>query len=156
MRECHSRERSKSKKINKKINPNKKHHQNPPTTWKIQKAWSSSLVFVESRTGETTKPWVSSTDVTEDSDWEEGKPTLLKLKNMSHGQGCRSSSRRKQRVPRNAIRPLCPCIPRNTWVPPAFKLSPLAPTRGVELRRAWRGAVRRLRLSWDRRALCCV
>lgn len=122
---------------------------------KHKKVRSTGLVFVESGTGESTKPWASSTDATDDTDWQEDKPTSAKLKGHVAWAGEQAAAG-ANRVPCSPVHPLYLCITLITRFPLASKLSPLQPMWGAELRGAWGWAVLWLQLSLDRIAPCCV
>lgn len=83
--------------------------------------WSRALVFVVSGTGETMKPWVSSTDVTDDTGWK-AYQQLLNWRTCYMGRGV-DSSRRKQSHVMPSV--LYICASPKTWsCPDCFPLHP--------------------------------
>lgn len=90
---------------------------------KHQKVWSRALVIVESGTGQTTKH-ESAAQMWQSLTGRKANQHSLSWR-MLHGQGCRQQQ--EEAVPYNTTHSLCLCTSPNTWLPPAFKLSPLAP-----------------------------
>lgn len=91
---------------------------------KHQKGWSRALAIVESGTGQTTKHesaaqmWQSLTGR------RKANQHLLSWR-ISHSRGVGSSNRKQSHTPPSIL--YVSAHPQNTWLPPAFKLSPLAP-----------------------------
>lgn len=86
------------------------------------KKCNQELLQLSSQYWTNYKTSVSSTDVTV-TGWEKGKPKLVKLKHVTQA-GVQAAAGGSSPIQHH---PFSMCTSPNTWLPSAFKLSPLAP-----------------------------